>query len=215
MSTNEAITRLDAAVDALREVDVSAWSEESLRDQLGELSAALCALDSVLSSQGRVLPGIELRIVTNDGTEAPWDGETFGEIQARGNWVASAYYKNEAAAEISNRTVHGVVHLGWVDRGEGRYQGEMAVYVKPRGAFGKGYMLLIKPFRHLIVYPAMLREGRTSMTDGSLAAAESAVRPIARVAAVVARRARRFSTVHLIPAGAGASSNWPTARPVQ
>jgi hypothetical protein len=64
----------------------------------------------------------------------------------------------EFAAELSNRTVHGVLHLAWVDRGEGRYQGQMAVYVKPRGAFGRGYMALIKPFRHLIVYPALLRQ---------------------------------------------------------
>jgi hypothetical protein len=34
----------------------------------------------------------------------------------------------------------------------------MAVYVKPRGVLGKGYMLLIKPFRYLIVYPALMRE---------------------------------------------------------
>jgi hypothetical protein len=64
----------------------------------------------------------------------------------------------EFAAELSNRTVHGVMHLAWVDQGEGRYQGQMAVYVKPRGAFGKGYMALIKPFRHWIVYPALLRQ---------------------------------------------------------
>lgn len=49
MSTKEAIARLDAAVHALGDVQVSAWSEEALRDQLGELSAALCALDAVLS----------------------------------------------------------------------------------------------------------------------------------------------------------------------
>ena len=49
MSTNEAIARLDAAVSALGDVDVSAWSEEALKDQLGELSAALCALDALLS----------------------------------------------------------------------------------------------------------------------------------------------------------------------
>lgn len=64
----------------------------------------------------------------------------------------------EFAAELSNRTVHAVMHLAWVDRGEDRYQGQMAVYVKPRGAFGKGYMALIKPFRHLIVYPALMRQ---------------------------------------------------------
>ena len=54
----------------------------------------------------------------------------------------------EFAAEMSNQTVHGVMHLAWVDQGEGRYQGQMAVYVKPRGPLGKGYMALIKPFRH-------------------------------------------------------------------
>jgi hypothetical protein len=64
----------------------------------------------------------------------------------------------EFAAELSNRTVHALMHLAWVDRGEDRYQGQMAVYVKPRGAFGKGYMALIRPFRHWIVYPALMRQ---------------------------------------------------------
>ena len=36
----------------------------------------------------------------------------------------------EFAAELSNQTVHGVMHLAWVDRGQGRYQGQMAVYVE-------------------------------------------------------------------------------------
>jgi len=64
----------------------------------------------------------------------------------------------EAAAELSNQTVHGVAHFAWADQGGGRYQGQMAVYVKPRGLFGQGYMALIKPFRHLIVYPALMRQ---------------------------------------------------------
>jgi hypothetical protein len=65
---------------------------------------------------------------------------------------------NEFAAELSNRTVHGVMHLAWVEQGEGRFQGQMAVYVKPRGVFGKAYMALIKPFRYWIVYPALMRQ---------------------------------------------------------
>ena len=64
----------------------------------------------------------------------------------------------ELAAELSNRTVHSVMHLAWVDLGEGRYQGQMAVYVKPRGRLGKGYMALIKPFRYWVVYPALMRQ---------------------------------------------------------
>jgi hypothetical protein len=64
----------------------------------------------------------------------------------------------EAAAELSNQTVHAVLHLAWVQQGVGRYQGQMAIYVKPRGLFGEGYMALIKPFRYWIVYPALMRQ---------------------------------------------------------
>ncbi len=64
----------------------------------------------------------------------------------------------EFAAEISNQTVHGVLHLAWVEQGSGRYQGQMAVYVKPRGLLGNAYMALIKPFRYWIVYPALMRQ---------------------------------------------------------
>jgi Protein of unknown function (DUF2867) len=66
--------------------------------------------------------------------------------------------EDEWAAEISNSTVHAVMHLAWVEQGEGIYRGQMGVYVKPRGRFGATYMALIGPFRHLIVYPALMRQ---------------------------------------------------------
>jgi hypothetical protein len=65
---------------------------------------------------------------------------------------------DEFAAEIANRTVHGVLHIGWVADQTGGYRGQMAVYVKPNGLLGNAYMAAIAPFRHLIVYPPMLRE---------------------------------------------------------
>jgi hypothetical protein len=65
---------------------------------------------------------------------------------------------DEWAAELINRTVHGVLHLGWVPDGAGRYHGQLAVYVKPNGLLGTAYMLAITPFRYLIVYPAMTRQ---------------------------------------------------------
>jgi hypothetical protein len=55
--------------------------------------------------------------------------------------------------------MHGVMHIGWVPDATGGYHGQMAVLVKPNGLFGSAYMAAIRPFRHLIVYPAMLREG--------------------------------------------------------
>jgi len=63
---------------------------------------------------------------------------------------------DEAALEIANRTMHGVLHLGWVPDGAGGYRGQMAVLVKPNGPLGVAYMAAITPFRHLIVYPQML-----------------------------------------------------------
>ncbi|MGH3144161.1 MAG: DUF2867 domain-containing protein, partial [Gaiellales bacterium] len=65
---------------------------------------------------------------------------------------------DEWAAEIVNRTVHGVMHIGWVSEGDGRHRAELAVYVKPNGLLGAGYMAAIRPFRRLIVYPPMLRQ---------------------------------------------------------
>jgi hypothetical protein len=66
--------------------------------------------------------------------------------------------EDELAAEIANRTMHGVMHLGWVPDGTGGYRGQMAVLVKPNGLRGSAYMAAIAPFRHLLVYPPMLRE---------------------------------------------------------
>ena len=64
---------------------------------------------------------------------------------------------DEWAAEIANQTVHGVLHLGWVPDPDGGYRGQMAVLVKPNGVLGSAYMAAIAPFRHLLVYPPMLR----------------------------------------------------------
>jgi hypothetical protein len=63
---------------------------------------------------------------------------------------------DEWAAETANRTMHGVLHLGWVPDGAGGYRGQMAVLVKRNGLLGTAYMAAIRPFRHLVVYPQML-----------------------------------------------------------
>jgi hypothetical protein len=49
MSSNDAIARLDAAVSALGDVDVSGWDDAALQGHLDELSTALCHLDAQLS----------------------------------------------------------------------------------------------------------------------------------------------------------------------
>lgn len=66
--------------------------------------------------------------------------------------------EDEFAAEIANSTMHGVMHIGWVTEPNGRARAQMAVLVKPNGLFGRAYLAAIRPFRHLLVYPAMFRQ---------------------------------------------------------
>ena len=58
---------------------------------------------------GRVLPGIELRIVDDEGNELPWDGKAVGEIEARGPWVTGSYYKDPDPEKF---------HDGWLRTGD-------------------------------------------------------------------------------------------------
>lgn len=67
---------------------------------------------------------------------------------------------DEFAAEIANKTMHGVLHLGRIEEPDGSIRVQMAVLVKTNGRFGDLYMAAIRPFRHVVVYPAMFREGR-------------------------------------------------------
>jgi hypothetical protein len=90
------------------------------------------------------------------------DGPEFDALPFRSLYLLP----DEWAGEIANRTMHGVMHLGWVPDEHGGYRGQMAVLVKPNGLIGKAYMAAIKPFRHLLVYPQMLRQiGRQWQTQ--------------------------------------------------
>ena len=131
----------------------------SARDRLGRwfgLGRISVPADGAADAAGRLpIPGTNAASLADRlpddlrGTATPDFGST--------PFVPLYRTEDEYAAELSNRTVHAVLHLAWADQG-GRYQGQMAVYVKPRGLLGKGYMALIKPFRYLVVYPALMRQ---------------------------------------------------------
>lgn len=73
--------------------------------------------------------------------------------------------KDEYVIELANKTVHGLCHLGWVPSIDGEYELRMAALVKPNGLFGRLYMAAIKPFRYLIVYPALTRKWERAWRD--------------------------------------------------
>lgn len=64
---------------------------------------------------------------------------------------------DEWVAELANRTVHALLHVGWVGDGDGGFHGELTALVKPNGRLGRSYMAAIKPIRRTLVYPRLLR----------------------------------------------------------
>ena len=64
---------------------------------------------AVKAKQGRVLPGVDLKVVDFEGRELPWDGVSAGELYARGPWVARDYFRNEGG---------GVLRDGWFPTGD-------------------------------------------------------------------------------------------------
>ena len=74
--------------------------------------AAVCQLDvdeaslpvgeqaELRTMVGRISFGVEMRVVDPDSqAPVPWDGESSGELQCRGNWIASSYYNDDRAAD--------------------------------------------------------------------------------------------------------------------
>jgi fatty-acyl-CoA synthase len=49
---------------------------------------------SYRTAAGRIVPLVEARIVGDDGNALPWDGESTGELEVRGPWIASDYYND-------------------------------------------------------------------------------------------------------------------------
>jgi len=77
-----------------------------------------------------------------------------------GSFVPVYKLENEYLSEIENNTVHAAVHFSRVPLDQQSWTIHMAVYVKPKGWFGRCYMLLIKLFRLWIVYPALMKAAK-------------------------------------------------------
>jgi fatty-acyl-CoA synthase len=58
---------------------------------------------------GRVVPGVQLRIVDAEGKPLPWDGESVGEIEVRGPWITGAYHRDLAPEKFDQ---------GWLRTGD-------------------------------------------------------------------------------------------------
>jgi hypothetical protein len=75
---------------------------------------------------------------------------------------------DECALELVNKTVQTICHLSWVSTDNDEYELRMASLVKPNGLFGRLYMAAIKPFRYLIIYPALTRQWERAWLNSGL-----------------------------------------------
>jgi hypothetical protein len=130
----------------------------TLRWKLGKLFG----WDEPESGVGERVPSLRERLPA-DLLQAPRGPDLRavpGREEADGPPIFSSVYQthDEWLAEFANKTVHSLMHIGWVpdDSGSG-YHAQMAVLVKPNGRLGTADMAAIKPFRYALVYPLLLR----------------------------------------------------------
>jgi acyl-CoA synthetase (AMP-forming)/AMP-acid ligase II len=94
---------------------IHAWgmTEMSPLGTLGRLKAKhadlpLEAKHRILEKQGKVIYGVDMRIVDAEGQALPWDGKTSGDLEVRGHWVISSYFKVDKSP----------LHDGWFPTGD-------------------------------------------------------------------------------------------------
>lgn len=66
------------------------------RDQIG------LGLDDEIAirvRQGIPVPGVELRVLNDDGEQIPWDDRAIGEVRVRGPWIATTYINEPRSKE--------------------------------------------------------------------------------------------------------------------
>jgi 3-(methylthio)propionyl---CoA ligase len=99
---------------------IHAWGMTEL-SPLGTLSKLMAkheglpheARQRLLEKQGRVIYGIDMAIIDDDGSSLPWDGVAAGNLVVRGGWVISSYFGRKDSPLV---TVDG--DPGWFPTGD-------------------------------------------------------------------------------------------------
>jgi len=158
---------LDQFIDFMQSSQRDLVSSRGPAGALFQLRSALGKLfgwddDPEQPSPARPIPGCPETSLCDRLTSGDREGVSKGLTRDAPDGLSSSFkpvYRkdNESLLEISNQTVHAMMHLGRVPVSATKWSPQIGVYVKPRGRLGGFYMALIAPFRHYIVYPAMMR----------------------------------------------------------
>ncbi len=151
------------------------------------------------AKQGVPAPTVEMRIVSDDGSVLPWDGETVGEIQVRGPWIAAAYLIPEDDAN-EERFVDGWLRTG--DIGRVSPDGTLEIVDRTKDLIKSGgeWISSVELERHLAAHPAVVEAAVVAMPD-----ARWGERP---VALVVLRRGTDASANDLVQFLSSKLASW-------
>jgi fatty-acyl-CoA synthase len=69
-------------------------------------------------AQGRIVAGVEARLVDDDGNVVPWDGESIGEIELRGPWITGSYLRTGGESETDVAEMAAKFDDGWLRTGD-------------------------------------------------------------------------------------------------
>jgi fatty-acyl-CoA synthase len=110
---------------------------------------------------GRVVGGVELRIVDDRAQPLPWDGEAVGEIEVRGPWVTASYYRDDTPEKFDN---------GWLrtgDVGSVNAKGFIQITDRAKDVIKSGgeWISSVELENHLMAHPAVIEASVIGVPD--------------------------------------------------
>jgi fatty-acyl-CoA synthase len=66
-----------------------------------QLDLAADAQQRLLEKQGRVIYGVDMAIIDDEGRSLPWDGQSAGNLVVRGHWVIAQYFNHDDSPLVS------------------------------------------------------------------------------------------------------------------
>jgi fatty-acyl-CoA synthase len=110
---------------------------------------------------GRVVGGVELRIVDDLGRPLPWDGEAVGEIEVRGPWVTASYYRDDTPEKFDD---------GWLrtgDVGSVNVKGYIRITDRAKDVIKSGgeWISSVELENHLMAHPSVLEASVIGVPD--------------------------------------------------
>ncbi|MEP2024137.1 MAG: DUF2867 domain-containing protein [Reichenbachiella sp.] len=140
----------NAFVEAMKDIGTRGTTGRlfQLRNWLGKIFHWEDDFDAVQNNTHGVLKQRYARHAKIQIDQLPVDGHK--------NFSLVYLTEEESLLEIENKTVQAAIHFGKI-KTEIDFNVQMVIFVKPKGLFGQLYMLAIKPFRHWIVYPTLLK----------------------------------------------------------